>query len=225
MTPTTPTTPMSPTSPMTDRTPATFTRRAGAGLASLVRGLCGSAAGARRRGSTIVLVVSSLALFAVITVAYVGLGIGDRRTGSVTRATDQVDDVAGKVRDYLVDVIGRDTIAVLVEEGPRNTLRITREAWDYPWTDPMRVSDSRVSSRTIGGQSRPAIRFDPAGTMPRSMVEQARSGRARWGEPFAGSDPWLASTEPCWLPRLTSAGPPWPAPSSSVPSATGCHGA
>src|SRR5690606_34323026 len=118
--PTDPTDPTTPTkAPMSNHTTARIARRArrtGAGMASIVRALCGSPAGASRRGSTIVLVVSSLALFAMITVAYVGLGIGDRRTGAVTVASNQVDDVATKVRDYLVDVIGRDAVAVFVEK-------------------------------------------------------------------------------------------------------------
>jgi hypothetical protein len=215
MTPTSPrapTSPMSPTSStMPDLTnPACIARRVrrGAGMASIVRALCGGAVGARRRGSTIVLVVSSLALFAMITVAYVGLGIGDRRTGSVAVASDQVDDVAVKVRDYLVDVIGRDAIAVLVEDGVGRSADplIVREAWDYPWTDPNRVSDSRAS--LPGGQA--AIRFDPAGTMPGEMVARTRGGGAQ-SRPsvFAASDPWLASTEPTWFPDPGLTSPPW----------------
>ncbi|MFG0284671.1 MAG: hypothetical protein ACF8R7_09645, partial [Phycisphaerales bacterium JB039] len=173
-------------------------RRGLTGAAALLRALAGAPAGASRRGSTIVLVVSSLALFAVIAIAYVGLGRSDRRTGAVTVAQAQTDDVVVKVRDYLAGVIGRDSIAVFVEANdPAGDPVIVREGWDYPWTDPNR----RSSIQGLGGAggAGATLRFDPAGTMPAQLVEDARQGALP--PVFLACDPWLASTEPMWLPR------------------------
>lgn len=139
-----------------------------------VERLAGRAAGARsRRGSVLVLIVGALALLSVITVVYVTIGRGDRRTAANVVRNQALDLRVGSIADYMARVIGDDSLATFSDPAASTAFGVPtsfREGWDAPTTDPALRSD--IASPTDRRH------FDPVG---------------------AGCDPWLAATEPTYL--------------------------
>lgn len=155
-----------------------------------------------RRGATLILIVGALALISVIILSYFLIGKGDRRTSAVAVRKESIDETIGKVRDWLaVDLIGNDVTSVYVEgenaDFNNRYAFVMREAWDYPLTDPQRRSiPSRDPANPAPGTAEfDRIRFDPAGTVPRSFNPVLGPDKNKILV-FPGSDPWLASTTP-----------------------------
>jgi hypothetical protein len=162
--------------------------------------------GGARRGSALILIIGTLALISVITVAYVLVGRSDRRTGAAVEHRSEVSDAADRVITYLArDVIGADVLAVHAEgEDSAGRIIFTREAWDYPSTLPQARSLSKNSSPALSGNQ---VRFSPAGDI-RADYDPAT------GALFGGSDPFLASLEPTWLPSDAGEGDDAPDPTT-----------
>ncbi len=174
-----------------------------------------------RRGSFLVLVIGVLALISAFMVIYVAVGRADQQLSSaVARSSVGLSDspdgrsgssyrdsVAEKFAKYASQVIADDALATFYnnksEEAVRsdgisiaNTIRLTREASDYPYTDWNRNSDALIGVD-------PGKFFDPIGTFRTDMnVNDAP-------DVWRASDPWLASTEPVWLNHPATAGANW----------------
>src|SRR4051812_29240555 len=88
--------------------------------ACALRSIAGMAAGglpARgvRRGTVLVLILGALALIAVLTIVYVAIGQGDRRTGEGVVQRQSVDSAAQHVGDYIAQVIADGALATHVD--------------------------------------------------------------------------------------------------------------
>lgn len=144
-----------------------------------------------RRGSALVLIVGTLALIAVITVAYVAIGRSDRRSAAALVRDAGIERTVTRIADYIAnDVIAADVFSVYVlgEDNAGNPV-FGRAAWDYPYT-----SYSTSSSAIAGGGLGTAgatTRFNPVGTIP----DNWQPG----DPPVEAADPWLAALEPVWL--------------------------
>src|ERR1043165_9738869 len=80
--------------------------------ARTVANLAGRAVGVpRRRGTVLVLILGALALISVVTLVYVTVGKGDRRTAGVANDRNQVDNTVRAVGDYLRGGIARPPFA------------------------------------------------------------------------------------------------------------------
>lgn len=173
------------------------------GTTRALRSACGALAA--RRGSTLILVVATLALLAVLTVAYVSIGGGDRRSARTTIRAAEVDRQAGHVADYLIGIVGDDALSVYFDGfDPAGQPVFMTEAVDLPRTDPNRT----YNGQTIGGTPEPqsnyyGLAFTPTGSLPplRSSDNptQAASSLLSGLRPFGPSDPFLASPEPVFL--------------------------
>lgn len=154
---------------------------------------------ATRRGTFLILVVGTLALLSVIAIVYVTIGTSDTRVQVAGVRRESTEDVPQKVGDYIANVIARDRMAVQYDDADFDVLStnsfypvMMRETTDYPSTDWLvrsdvpepRYNDSRWA-------------FDPAGTIATEKFFAAQAGFRR--PSVAGSDPWLASTEPTWV--------------------------
>ena len=169
--------------------------------ARLLGAIAGAPAGSRRtrRGTVLIIVIGALALLSVITIAYVTVGKGDRRTAHVVRRDADVDEVVDRFVDYVTrDVIGADIFSIY-KSAPQNVQEsgFVREGWDYPSTPWLAVSDDPALG---GGPGIPndAVGFTAAGTIPAS-VDPTNINDLDDLASFPGSDPWLASTEPTWI--------------------------
>ncbi|MFM9996834.1 MAG: hypothetical protein ACKVU4_13665 [Phycisphaerales bacterium] len=200
------------------------TRKGNAGRAGVLRALAGHAAGAvsggrrspgRRRGSVLVLILGSLAMLSVVTLVYVTIGQGDRRTSAVVTSRDNLRETVDRVSAYIArDVIGPDALAVYADgvdpqrANPANPGQagpiLVRESFDYPSTDPTMLSGTGNSNAVAIARrfSAPGM-FDslPTGGFPLANpagvpVWPTGPGQREWRTPC---DPWLASTEPAWL--------------------------
>ncbi|MCC6661492.1 MAG: hypothetical protein IT437_11465 [Phycisphaerales bacterium] len=160
--------------------------------AARLAAMAGRAAGTRRRGSIMVLIVGALAMLSVVTLVYFTIGRADRRTAQVAVERDQVEETVSRFRSYLADdIIGADALATYVDgfdrqyEGTGNNGPILfREAFDYPSTDRALLSAPAASS--------PYARFNPVGTFSAVWLGSG-------GDPRVPTDPWLADAEPTLL--------------------------
>lgn len=150
-----------------------------------------------RRGTVLIIVLGTLALIAVIAVTYAVVGRADRRASAAFVGSVQREEMPALVRDYIADIVGKDAIATYRDGG--GLLR--REAFDYPFTDPMfrSVQDGPLAVPT---QYRSMARFTPEGSFSDELTSQPTLGQlSGWGSlgtPYAiliPSDPWLASTQ------------------------------
>ncbi|MFN0133096.1 MAG: hypothetical protein ACKVW3_11305 [Phycisphaerales bacterium] len=184
----------------------------------IVRALAGIAASSRqtRRGTVLILVLGALALIAVITIVYVTVGQGDRRTSDVTTRRDSVDQMVERIGEHLAGVIGDDTFATGTagsELDPTSSVAgarspiLVREAADFPFTDPF--CNSILAPFTAGTAApTPHLRPDDAG---RRFVTEGSFGsvlrdmanQPLYADPRLPSDPWLAATMPTALFRAT----------------------
>ncbi len=144
-----------------------------------------------RRGTVLVIILGALALISVITVVYVTLGQSDRRSAQVVVRKDQVGEAVAGVRDYLADVIARDTFSVYVNGvDASGRALLARRVAVYPFTDPSRRSVLKQ------GNSADALatfrKFDPTGSYSDLLGSNDIDGRLP-------SAPFLASTTPSWL--------------------------
>lgn len=149
-----------------------------------------------RRGTILVVILGALALLSVITVAYVSVGKGDRRTAMVVRRDANVNEVIDRVVDYIAtDIIAADVFSVY-KQAPAGTPDggYMREAWDYPYTGWLAKSDDD----TLGAGHPDEYRFSPVGTFPADLYPNDDNDVIDL-RPFPGSDPWLADTMPTWL--------------------------
>ena len=168
-----------------------------------LRSACGTLAA--RRGSTLILVVATLALLAVLTVAYVSIGGGDRRSARTTIRAAEVDRQARHVADYLIGIVGDDALSVYFDGfDPAGQPVFMTEAFDLPRTDPNRT----YNGQPIGGTPEPqtnyyGLAFTPTGSLPTlragDSATQAASSLLGGLRPFGPSDPFLASPEPVFL--------------------------
>lgn len=204
---------------------------AGVGRAGVLHGLAGRAAGAAfgtafgarrrragRRGSVLVLILGSLAMLSVVTLVYVTVGQGDRRTSAVVTSRDNLRETVDRVSTYIArDVIGADALAVYADgvdpqlpphpatPGLPGSI-LARESFDYPSTDPTMWSSRTPASNLPVPAHR---RFNPAGSFdsvwptgdtqgltPPPGVTLVGPGVREWR---TACDPWLASAEPSWL--------------------------
>lgn len=162
---------------------------------------------AARRGSTLILVVATLALLAVLTVAYVSIGGGDRRSARTTTRAAEVDRQAQHIGDYLVGIVGDDALSVYFEgfDDVGEPIFMT-EAVDMPRTDFNRTFDGEPVTGTPEPQLTYLGRaFNPVGTLPPlrpsdDATEPAdETGFFSDLLPFGPSDPWLAASEPTYI--------------------------
>lgn len=171
--------------------------RAGAGLPALVRAVVARgerAAGGRRRGSFLVMVVGTLALLSLFAILYVSIGTQDARTRAAVVKRERLEDVPRRFAEYVArDVLGRDVLARWYETNTDNIGTPSRpvgrrEASDYPSVDWGRRSDSLDVN----------VFFDPVGTMdPPEAFRNRLTGN--YGPKMLPTDPFLASTEPTYL--------------------------
>lgn len=169
---------------------------------------------AARRGSTLILVVATLALLAVLTVAYVSIGGGDRRSARTTTQAAEIERQAEHIGDYLVGIVGDDALSVYFEgfspgTGANRDPIFRTEAVDVPRTDFNRTFDGEPAS----GSSTPepqdnyyGLAFTPTGSLPplRASDDPADTAISLFtagGDllPFGPSDPWLAASEPTYV--------------------------
>lgn len=173
------------------------------GTTRALRSACGALAA--RRGSTLILVVATLALLAVLTVAYVSIGGGDRRSARTTTRAAEVDRQARHVGDYLIDIVGDDALAVYFDGfDPDGQPVLMTEAVDLPRTDPNRTFDGRPLNTTPEPQRNYyGLAFTPTGSLPPLRASdnptQTAENLLRGLRPFGPSDPFLASPEPVFL--------------------------
>lgn len=182
-----------------------FIRGLGRSRAAAISSLAGQAAGIRRRGTVLVLILGALALLSVVTLVYVIVGRGDRRTAAVVVEKDNVNQAVQATKDYISKVIADGAFAVFAEgyldptnTGTNSPPNLIRKQWDYPYTDVYRRS---VLTTTPADQLR---RFNPTGSysdMHSSLVT---------ADPRLPYEPWLASTAPCELIFPTSPTNPRP---------------
>lgn len=166
---------------------------------------------AARRGSTLILVVATLALLAVLTVAYVSIGGGDRRSASTTTRAAEVDRQAQHIGDYLVGIVGDDALSVYFEGfDPAGEPVFMTEAVDVPRTDPNRTFDGQPVTGTPEPQDNYfGLKFTPTGSLPplRSSDDPDDTATSLFTSggnllPFGPSDPWLAASEPTYIRRV-----------------------
>lgn len=154
-----------------------------------------------RRGSTLVLVVSAIALLSVLVAAYLAIGRGDIARSRTAVAVDRVGGDVKGIGDYIAGIVGDDVLSIMVEGDtfdyqPGTLSLVRREAIDYPFTDWDRKSDPTQGPGPTGSPGTPAydrLRFSPVGSISPDWI------RGTDIEPFPASDPWLASTLPTWL--------------------------
>jgi|GEM_PF-4245642 len=163
---------------------------------------------AARRGSTLILVVATLALLAVLTVAYVSIGGGDRRSARTTTRAAEIDRQAQHIGEYIAGIIGDDALSVYFEGfDPDGEPVFVTEAVDLPRTDFNRTFDGMP----IGGTPDPqanyyGLAFTPSGSLPPLRPDDSPTQRASnlftaGGDlkPFGPSDPFLAASEPTYI--------------------------
>lgn len=180
-----------------------------------LRAACGRLAA--RRGSTLILVVATLALLAVLTVAYVSIGGGDRRAARTTTLGAEVDRQAEHVAEYLAGIVADDALSVYFQGFDFDGNPIIRtEAVDVPLTDPNRTFDgSAASPATPEPQDNFfGLAFTPTGSLPPLPPDVDASdpiddpnlfdfGGSQELRPFEPSDPFLAASEPTFLREAT----------------------
>ncbi|MFI4881735.1 MAG: hypothetical protein ACIAQU_04030 [Phycisphaerales bacterium JB064] len=164
---------------------------------------------AARRGSTLILVVATLALLAVLTVAYVSIGGGDRRSARTTTRAAEVERQAEHVANYLVGIVGDDALSVYFEGfDPSNQPIFMTEAVDLPRTDPNRTFNGDVAPGMTPElqDNYYGLRFTPTGSLPPLQTSDDPSDLAEdlfqnngFLLPFGPSDPFLAASEPTFI--------------------------
>ncbi|MEQ8315947.1 MAG: hypothetical protein RIE77_08730 [Phycisphaerales bacterium] len=165
---------------------------------------------AARRGSTLILVVATLALLAVLTVAYVSIGGGDRRSARTTTQAAEIERQAEHIGDYLVGIVGDDALSVYFEGfDPSGQPVFKTEAVDMPRTDFNRTFDGEPASGPSTPQPQDnyyGLAFTPTGSLPPLRASDDPSDPAislftANGDllPFGPSDPWLAASEPTYV--------------------------
>lgn len=163
--------------------------RPGARLA-VVRAIAGLPVAMRqtRRGSFLIMVVGTLALLAIITIVYVSIGRSDRQTSMAALKHDDRRDTPDQLGAYLRSVIAEDLFdyQFFGERNANGDPIFRREASDYPST-PYGITvpdgpNDLYGAVTIG---------DPAAADARFYFTPTGNG--------TGTDPWLASSEPCLL--------------------------
>jgi hypothetical protein len=180
----------------------------------IMRRAAGSTAAVRhsRRGSFLVLVIGILALISAFMIIYVAVGRADQQLSSaVGRSAVGLSDnpsgdsgessrdaVAEKFAKYAAQVIADDAVAtfyvnkdleaVRADTGQAitGTIRLTREASDFPYTE--------WSRRSNAGVDAPDEYFSPVGTF-----DQFKLTVGTLPDSWAPADPWLASAEPVWM--------------------------
>ncbi len=162
--------------------------RPGARLA-LVRAIAGLPVAMRqtRRGSFLIMVVGTLALLAIITIVYVSIGRSDRQTSMAALKHDDRRDTPDQLGAYLSSVIADDLFDTIYlgERNQNGDPIFRREAFDYPSTAyaailPLGSGDTPSTAITVGDAADARFHFTPTGN-------------------GTGTDPWLASSEPCLL--------------------------
>lgn len=145
----------------------------------------------KRRGSSLLAVVGTLAVIAVLAALYVTIGQADRRVSVTVERAGEFEPINRLVAEYLAGVPGQDRVDMYVEAGPNPNaavpLRFRREVTDYPWT----------SYAVLSNTTRDDIRFTPSGNISglsdtASMMNEATDVLAFRGP----SDPWLSSAMP-----------------------------
>lgn len=169
--------------------------------AAVLASLAGQPTGTPRRGTVLVLILGALALISVVTLVYVILGRGDSRNSQVVVEKSQVDAAVHGVKDYIADVISQSALSVFADgyldptnTSPNSPANLVRKQWDYPYTDPYRLS----IPGTGANQYR---RFDPTGSYTEMTVGWAAN------DPRRPYEPWLASTFPTDLLPAAPANP------------------
>ncbi|UYV14071.1 MAG: hypothetical protein NCW75_07210 [Phycisphaera sp.] len=160
---------------------------------------------AARRGSTLILVVATLALLAVLTVAYVSIGGGDRRSARTTVRAAEVERQAQHIGDYLIGIVGDDALSVYFEGyDPSGEPIFKTEAVDLPRTDFNRTFDGSPVTGTPEPQlSFYGRAFTPIGSLPPLQITDNPTAAASTIfsdlRPFGPSDPFLAASEPVYI--------------------------
>lgn len=158
--------------------------------AAALRAVAGSPSGLyqTRRGSFMILVVGTLALLAVITLLYVGIGRSDRSGAAAAVRSSNTEAVPGLAKDYMAQVIADSAVSMFEPTAflnvPDDQREFLRKTWDYPSTD------WRLQTY-ITDPDDPAY-FTPTG------------GRT-------GTTPFLATNDPTWM-NYNNGNPPTPAP-------------
>jgi hypothetical protein len=140
-----------------------------------------------RRGTVLVLILGALALISVITVVYVTIGQGDRRSAAVTVRRDNVEQISRAFAEYATDVIASAVFAHHVDgaeldaSGSLNAV-LVRNAFDKPYTMPWFRSTGGVAGQIFNPTGSYSTRWTAGGVDPR-----------------APGSPWLASSTPTWL--------------------------
>jgi hypothetical protein len=161
--------------------------------AKVLRTISGQTAGVdQRRGSFLVLVVGVLALLSVIAVLYATLGSSDRSRAQAVVRKQILDDYPAKVGDYISGVIAADALDIILERVPspgQPRFVVTRESFDYPFTD------WRSTNQNVGLTADKPL-FTPTGGPARDA-----SGAFIGPMPtsWTPSDPYLAATEPTFF--------------------------
>lgn len=167
-----------------------------------------------RRGSTLVLVLGTLALISILTIVYVSIGRADRRTATAAGEQTERSVSVGNLLDWPGQVIGSDRTATHIEsvDPISGNSRFAREAVDLPATSPgfmsvVPTSTMDVTDRLLEVER---FRFRPEGTVNQAWLAptgqlgnylgdlEGASGGSRLADlDFRSiSDPFLASTLP-----------------------------
>jgi hypothetical protein len=141
-----------------------------------------------RRGTVLVLILGALALISVITVVYVTIGQGDRRSAAVTVRRDNVEQISRAFAEYATDVVASAVFAHHVDgtdlDPSGNAAPVlVRNAFDKPYTMPWFRSTSTGAPERV---------FNPTGSYSTSWT-------ASGTDPRSPGSPWLASAQPTWL--------------------------
>ncbi len=158
--------------------------------AAALRAVAGSPSGLyqTRRGSFMILVVGTLALLAVITLLYVGIGRSDRSGAAAAVRSSNTEAVPNLAKDYMAQVIADSAVSMFEPTAflnvPDDQREFLRKTWDYPSTD------WRLQTYVTDPDD-PAY-FTPTG------------GRT-------GTTPFLATNDPTWM-NYNNGNPPTPAP-------------
>ncbi|MEO1007600.1 MAG: hypothetical protein AAFX79_03475 [Planctomycetota bacterium] len=165
-----------------------------------------------RRGSTLILVVATLALLAVLTVTYVSIGGGDRRIARANTRSAEVERQAQATADYIGRVVGDDVLAVYFQGfDPQGEPIFVREAVDLPRTDPNRTIDGQPVNTGVPEPQTDyfGLKHTPAGGLPplRASDDPTDSARDVYADllPFGPSDPFLAEHQPRYIRPISQA--------------------
>ncbi|MEZ6211565.1 MAG: hypothetical protein R3B46_10020 [Phycisphaerales bacterium] len=159
------------------------------------------AAGApHRRGSVIILVVGVLAVVAISAVTYVNIVSLDRRSAAAVQRRINYQQQADAVMNHIRSLIGADLFGEKITSNATPQIVNGARVWPRPFED----GDTTDMAYTIRDPN-VAPFYDPNGP-PANPLGILTLDTMNNSDDAVGArqDPWLASSEPLWLPNNTA---------------------